>query len=39
MLDTIKLKFMLGEETGEYIQTLAKEVIVQKSQERYCRTV
>ena len=27
MLDTIKLKFMLGEETGEYIQTLAKEVI------------
>ena len=27
MLDTIKLKFILGEETGEYIQTLAKEVI------------
>lgn len=27
MLDTIKIKFMLGEETGEYIQTLAKEVI------------
>ena len=27
MLDTIKLKFMLGEETGEYSQTLAKEVI------------
>ncbi len=27
MLDTTKIKFMLGEETGEYSQTLAKEVI------------
>ena len=27
MLDTTKIKFMFGEETGEYNQALAKDVI------------
>ena len=37
MLDTIKLKFMLGEETGEYNQILATRVIVNVlNRVRYC---
>ena len=40
MLDTIKLKILFGEETGEYNQNLAKEVIYNvMNRVRYCDKV